>query len=233
MTSAAVPTPVVVLVEDEPHIRRFLRAALTSESVAVHEADGFRDGMRLLRQSRPDLAIIDLGLPDGDGVELIKRVRTWSMVPILVLSARSAEEQKVVALDAGGDDYLTKPFGVAELLARVRALLRRAIRPAIDNGSVYGFGDVEVNLMARSVTKAGLPVHLTPIEYKLLGLLIGNAGRVVTHRRLLSDIWGPDRVEQTQYLRVHMAGLRRKLEENPAMPRHILTESGVGYRLKL
>ncbi|QID19748.1 response regulator [Nitrogeniibacter mangrovi] len=227
------PPPVVVLVEDEPHIRRFLRTALVSAGALVHEADGFQAGLRLLKQRPPDLAIVDLGLPDGDGVDLIGQVRAWSAMPILVLSARSAEEQKVAALDAGGDDYLTKPFGVAELLARVRALLRRAVRPPVDTGAICTFGDVSVDLQSRTITRAGAPVHLTPIEYKLLGLLIGNAGRVVTHRRLLTGIWGPDRVDQTQYLRVHMAGLRRKLEDNPAMPKHILTESGVGYRLKL
>ena len=233
MSSVTSNTPVVVLVEDEPHIRRFLRAAMASESITVHEACNLNDGLRILRQSKPDFAIIDLGLPDGDGVELIKSVRVWSAMTILVLSARSAEEQKVAALDAGGDDYLTKPFGVAELLARVRALLRRAIRPPIDNGFVCELGNVEVDLMARTVNKSGVPVHLTPIEFKLLGILIRNAGRVVTHRNLLSEIWGPDRIEQTQYLRVHMAGLRRKLEENPAMPKYILTESGIGYRLNL
>jgi two-component system KDP operon response regulator KdpE len=233
MNSPPSQVPVVALVEDEPHIRRFLRTALSSESVAVQEACNCRDGLRMLRHHRADLAIIDLGLPDGDGVDLIRQVREWSTIPILVLSARNAEEQKVSALDAGGDDYLTKPFGVAELLARVRALLRRAVRPVTDAGNTCRFGDVDVDLNARTVTKAGAPVHLTPIEYKLLGVLIGNAGRVVMHRRLLAEVWGPDRVDQTQYLRVHMAGLRRKLEANPAMPHHILTESGVGYRLKL
>jgi len=233
MSPTSPQAPVVVLVEDEPHIRRFLRTALVSEAMVVQEAAGYRDGLRLLRQSPPDLAIVDLGLPDGDGVELIRQVREWSAIPILVLSARSTEEQKVSALDAGGDDYLTKPFGVAELLARVRALLRRAVRPPAAAGSTCRFGDVDVDLAARTVLKAGAPVHLTPIEYKLLGVLIGNAGRVVTHRRLLSEVWGPARLEQTQYLRVHMAGLRRKLEAQPAMPRHILTETGVGYRLKL
>lgn len=233
MSSPTAQAPVVTLVEDEPHIRRFLRAALNAEAVVVQEAENYRDGLRMLRHSRPDLAIIDLGLPDGDGVDLIRQIRAWSAIPILVLSARNAEEQKVRALDAGGDDYLTKPFGVAELLARVRALLRRAVRPVADAGASCRFGDVDVDLNARTVTKAGVPVHLTPIEYKLLGVLIGNAGRVVMHRRLLAEVWGPDRVDQTQYLRVHMAGLRRKLEANPAMPRHILTESGVGYRLEL
>ena len=233
MTDPRSPAPVVVVIEDEPHIRRFLRAALESEHCQVAEAASVARGLIEAATRKPDLLIVDLGLPDGDGDELIAQLRGWSAVPILVLSARRDEADKVAALDAGADDYLTKPFGVAELLARVRALLRRAARPQLDGPALVNFGDVAVDLARRTVTRSGEPVHLTPIEYKLLGHLIANAGRVLTHRQLLAQIWGPSHVEHTHYLRVYMAGLRRKLEPNPAFPAHILTESGVGYRLVL
>jgi len=224
---------VVLIVEDEPHIRRFLRAALESEHCQVGEAPNVARGLIEAGTRKPDLVLIDLGLPDGDGADMIRQLRAWSTVPVLVLSARSDEADKVAALDAGADDYLTKPFGIAELLARVRALLRRALRPQPDGPARVSFGEVEVDLARRVVTRGSEPVHLTPIEYKLLGHLIANAGRVLTHRQLLAQIWGPSHVEHTHYLRVYMAGLRRKLEPDPGFPAHILTESGVGYRLML
>lgn len=222
--------PVVVIVEDEPQIRRFVRAALESEGCTVWEADTAARGLIEAGTRKPDLLVLDLGLPDGDGVDLIRNLRNWSGVPVLVLSARSDESDKVAALDAGGDDYLTKPFGIPELLARVRALLRRAGRGG-DMPPVFAFGPVEVDLARRQVSRHGEAVHLTPIEYRLLTQLVANAGRVLTHRQLLREVWGPSHVEHAHYLRVYMAGLRRKLEDDPAMPRHILTESGVGYRL--
>jgi len=233
MSESRPPAPFVLIVEDEPHIRRFLRAALESEHCQVGEAPNVARGQIEAGTRKPDLVLIDLGLPDGDGIDMIRQLRTWSAVPVLVLSARTDETDKVAALDAGADDYLTKPFGIAELLARVRALLRRALRPLPDGPARVSFGAVEVDLARRVVTRGGEPVHLTPIEYKLLGHLIANAGRVLTHRQLLAQIWGPSHVEHTHYLRVYMAGLRRKLEPDPGFPAHILTESGVGYRLVL
>jgi len=233
MKDARPPAPVAVIVEDEPHIRYFLRRALESEHWQVSEASTAARGLIEAGSRKPDLVLVDLGLPDGDGAEMIAQLRGWSSVPVLVLSARSDETDKVAALDAGADDYLTKPFGVAELLARVRALLRRATRPQTAGPALVQFGEVEVDLAQRAVRRNGEPVHLTPIEYKLLGHLIANAGRVLTHRQLLAQIWGPNHVEHTHYLRVYMAGLRRKLEPNPGFPAHILTESGIGYRLVL
>jgi len=184
---------------------------------------------------KPDLVIIDLGLPDGDGVDFIRDLRTWSSVPVIVLSARTSENEKVKALDAGADDYLTKPFGVSELLARVRASLRRQNANARGNQGastdIFEFGDVKVDLSARVVTKASTEIHLTPIEYRLLGVLIINVGRVLTQRLLLREVWGPSHSESSHYLRVYMGHLRQKLEDDPAQPKHILTETAVGYRL--
>ncbi|WP_287366928.1 two-component system response regulator KdpE [Thauera sp.] len=230
--SAQTPAPVVLLVEDEAGIRQFVRTALESEGCLVAEATTLERGQIETASRRPDLLILDLGLPDGDGMSLLQSLRRWSHMPVLVLSARADETDKVAALDAGADDYLSKPFGVAELLARVRALLRRVLRPP-EGASVVRFGDVEIDLGARLVSRAGTPVHLTPIEFRLLSLLVRGAGRVLTQRELLVGVWGPNHVEHGHYLRVYMAGLRRKLERDPALPAHILTESGVGYRLQI
>ena len=230
MKSAQPPSPVVLLVEDEAGIRRFVRTALESEGCTVREAAALERGRIELASRRPDLLVLDLGLPDGDGTALLAELRGWSGMPVLVLSARSDEADKVAALDAGADDYLAKPFGVAELLARVRALLRRALRPPQATACI-AFGDVELDLEQRRVTRGGAPVHLTPIEFRLLGLLATAAGRVVTQRQLLTGAWGPNHVEHAHYLRVYMTGLRRKLERDPRLPAHILTEPGVGYRL--
>lgn len=221
---------VAVVIEDDPQIRRFVRAALEGEGWRVHEAETLKRGLIEAGQRKPDLVLLDLGLPDGNGVDFIRSFRQWSGMPVIVLSARSDESDKVTALDAGADDYLIKPFGVAELLARVRANLRR-IRTA-DASHLFSFGDVCVDLSARTVARAGQPVHLTPIEYRLLAHLVANAGRVCTQRQILREVWGPGHGEDAQYLRVFMAALRRKLEADPAQPAHILTETGIGYRLK-
>lgn len=225
------PTPVALVLEDEREIRQFVRLSLEAEGWQVHEAGTVKQGLIEAGTRRPDLIIADLGLPDGDGVDFIREVRTWSGVAIIVLSARTREDEKVAALDAGADDFITKPFGVNELLARTRASLRRLRvgQPAKD--AVFGFGDVSVDLAARVVKKRGAEVHLTPIEYRLLGLLIANAGRVLTHPHLLREVWGPSHTRSTHYLRVYMGNLRQKLEDDPAQPRYMLTETGVGYRL--
>jgi two-component system KDP operon response regulator KdpE len=225
------PSPVAVLIEDERQIRRFVRSALESEGWTVHESDTMKQGLVEAGTRKPDLVVVDLGLPDGDGVDLIRDLRTWSGVPVIVLSARSDESDKVNALDAGADDYLTKPFGVAELLARVRATVRRRAQPASSEKPAITFGDIEVDLVARNVKRRGELVHLTPIEYRLLALLIANAGRVLTHRQILRDVWGPSHVESPHYVRVYMGHLREKLEDDPAQPRHLITETAVGYRL--
>jgi len=225
-------TPSALLVEDEPQIRRFVRAALEQEGWQVHESVSMGRGLIDAGTRRPDLIVLDLGLPDGDGIDFIHDVRKWSAVPIIVLSARVAEGEKIRALDAGADDYLTKPFGTGELLARVRATLRRQRQPAGIDGAIR-FGDVAVDLQDRSVTRAGEHVHLTPTEYRLLSVLVGNAGRVMTNPQLLRAVWGPGHVESGHYLRIYMGHLRHKLESDPAQPRHFLTETGVGYRLWL
>jgi two-component system KDP operon response regulator KdpE len=225
------PHPVALIVEDEPQIRRFVRAALEAAGWQVHEAATMQQGLTDAGTRAPDVVILDLGLPDGDGATLIRDLRAWSKVPIIVLSARSGEDDKVRALDAGADDYLTKPFGVAELMARVRAGMRRRQGADSVEGAHFAFGDIAVDFAARVVRRNGQTVHLTPIEYRLLALLIANAGRVLTHRQLLRDVWGPSHVEDTHYLRVHMGHLRQKLEVDPAQPQYLVTETAVGYRL--
>ena len=230
--SDARPDPAVVVVEDEPQIRRFLRAALGGQGYRVYEASTGADGLVEVASRQPDVVILDLGLPDMDGLDVIRKVREWSAVPVVVLSARGQEADKVAALDAGADDYLSKPFGVDELMARMRVALRHRAR--VSDGaleSAFDVGDLHVDLAARRVTVRGAQVHLTPIEYRLLVALVHHAGKVITHRQLLSEVWGPNATEQAHYLRVYMAHLRRKLEADPARPRYLLTEAGVGYRL--
>jgi len=221
----------VVLIEDDKPIRRFVHASLESEKLRVLEADTGRRGVSLAASARPDLVIVDLGLPDMDGADVIRQLREWSSVPIIVLSARTREEEKVAALDAGADDYLTKPFGVPELLARIRAQLRRRSRGTADEASKLRFGVVEVDFEMRIVQREGRAIHLTPIEYRLLVSLARHAGRVLTHRQLLQEVWGPSRIDSPHYLRIYMGHLRQKLERDPAQPEHIVTETGVGYRL--
>ena len=225
-------TPVnLVVIEDEKPIRRFLASALDGDNWVIHEAETGKQGLIEVATRKPDMVILDLGLPDMNGIEVIRQLREWTDLPILVLSARTQETEKVLALDAGADDYLTKPFGVAECMARIRVLLRRRGNGSAAPAQTFHFGDIRVDLVARSVSKGDATVHLTPIEYRLLTKLIRNAGKVITHRELLLAVWGPSFSEHNQYLRVYMGHLRQKLEDNPAMPQHILTETGVGYRL--
>ncbi len=222
----------ILLIEDEPQLRRFLRPMLRAAGYRVIEAETAREGVTLAQSHNPDVVLLDLGLPDGDGIAVTRQIRGWSQLPILVISARGKEQDKVTALDAGADDYLIKPFGSAELLARLRVALRHASRGAVGApDSAYSFGDVKVDRTRRTVHREGAPVHLTPHEYKLLVTLIQHAGQVVTHRQLLREVWGPG-AQQTHYLRVYMAQLRQKLEADPARPRWLITEPGVGYRLR-
>jgi two-component system KDP operon response regulator KdpE len=225
------PGPVALLIEDERQIRRFVRTALEAEGWQIVEAESVRQSLIDAGTRKPDLVILDLGLPDGNGIDFLRDFRTWSSIPVIVLSARTGEADKIEALDAGADDYLTKPFAVGELLARVRAMRRRSAGVASEEAAPFRFGDVEVDLTRRLVRKAGEPLHLTPIEYRLLTLLIQNVGRVLTHRQILRDVWGPNYVEHEHYVRVHMGHLRQKLEDDPAQPRHFVTETAVGYRL--
>jgi len=222
----------ILIVEDEPQIRHFLRTTLTAEGYRVIEAETGQRGVIEAATHKPDLVMVDLGLPDLDGVEVVKRIRAWSTLPILILSARSAEADKVAALDAGADDYVTKPFGVGELTARLRVALRHAARGAKQDASAsLRFGDIEVDLERRLVRAKDRIVHLTPIEFRLLGCLAKHGGMVLTHRHLLREVWGPSYVDQAHYLRIYMKQLRHKLEPDPARPRYLLTETGVGYRL--
>lgn len=224
--------PLILVVEDESLIRRFVVAALGEEGYRTAEAATAAACVEQIGAAAPALLVLDLGLPDRDGVDLIRELRSWSRVPVLVLSARAAENEKVAALDAGADDYLTKPFGVGELRARVRAMLRRQSATA-DSAPVVTFGDVRVDRLHRTVERGGVRVHLTPIEYRLLCLLIASDGRVLTHRQILREVWGPGHAEHNHYLRIYVGHLRQKLEADPARPRHLLTETGVGYRFQL
>lgn len=224
----------VLVIEDEVPIRRFLKITLTDHGYKYREAETGKDGLRKVAGERPDLVILDLGLPDIDGLEVTRQLREWSTVPIIILSARGHEKDKVEALDAGADDYLTKPFGVAELLARVRVALRHAARLAAgQEESSFSFGNVLVDLSRRTVLVDQAEVRLTRIEYKLLVTLIRYAGKVITHNQLLTEVWGNEYSEESNYLRVYMAHLRRKLEKDPAHPVFLITEAGVGYRLKV
>lgn len=223
------PQLTILIVEDERTIRRFVRAALEREGHRVHEAETLEQGLLDAGTRKPQMVILDLGLPDGNGMDFIRDLRAWSKMPILVLSARVEDRDKVGALDAGADDYLIKPFSVAELLARVRAVCRRHESPA-EGEAVVCFGDVRVDWARRTVTRAGRAVHLTPIEFRLLAALLARPGKVLTHRQLLSEVWGPAYVERGHYLRLFMSQLRQKLENDAARPRYLRTEMGVGYR---
>ncbi|MGV2876775.1 two-component system response regulator KdpE [Pantoea vagans] len=218
----------VLIVEDEKEIRRFVRLALENEDLKVFDADTLQRGLIEAATRKPDLVILDLGLPDGDGTDFIRDLRQWSAIPVIVLSARSDEQDKIAALDAGADDYLTKPFGIGELLARVRVALRR--HGGQQPEARIQFADVSVDFAARRVQRGGSEIHLTPIEFRLLSILLNNAGKVLTQRQLLSQVWGPNAVEHSHYLRIYMGHLRQKLEENPTQPVHLLTETGIGYR---
>ena len=224
-------SPLTLVVEDEPQIRRFVCSALRDESCRASEAGSVAQGLDLVARERPDLVILDLGLPDRDGVDFIRELRVWSAVPVLILSARSDESDKIAALDAGADDYLTKPFGIGELRARVRAMLRRS-QMCGDAGALHAFGDVEADLARHVVRRAGAEIHLTPQEYRLLVQMLTNPGRVLTQAFLIDKVWGPGNRENNHYLRIYVARLRHKLEADPARPRHILTETGVGYRFQ-
>lgn len=223
--------PLVLVVEDEPQMRRFLRVSLGARGHRVLEAERGSEAVLIATGHNPDLVLMDLGLPDIDGIELTRQIRAWSAVPIIVISARGREEDKVAALDAGADDYLTKPFGVPELMARMRVALRHA-RPQAVSSPVFELGPLHLDLSRREVRVDGVEVHLTPIEYRLLELLARNAGKVLTYRQILKDVWGPAYGTQTHYVRVHMAELRKKIEADPARPRLLVTEPGVGYRLR-
>ena len=224
------PSPLILIIEDDPQTRRFLKASLGGRGWGIREAETAALGLAAAKNNPPDLAIVDLGLPDMDGVALVRSLRLVSDLPILILSARSQERDKIEALDAGADDYLTKPFSTGELDARLRALLRRAAKTAV-KGKVFAVGPLRIDLARRQVFKDGAEVRLTPIEYRLLALLVRQAGLVVTHRQLLKEVWGPEHVHDSHYLRIYMGQLRHKLEADPARPRHLVTEVGVGYRL--
>lgn len=223
--------PVVVVIEDDPPIRRFLRTGLATHGFSVYEATTGKQGIAEAGTRKPDLIILDLGLPDMDGKEVIKAIRAWSAMPIIILSARSHEDQKIEGLDAGADDYLTKPFGLGELLARIRVALRHASQSAVkDTGKVFSCGNLMIDFEARTVSVDGRNIHLTPIQYRLLTTLVKHAGKVLTHQQILKEVWGPSFQENDHYLRIYMSQLRQKLEADPAQPKFLLTELGVGYR---
>jgi len=225
--------PVILLIEDDSQIRRFLRASLVTQGYDLIEAGTGREGLALAASRVPDVVLLDLGLPDMEGIEVIRQLRSWSVVPIIILSARGQERDKVANLDAGADDYLTKPFGVGELLARIRVALRKAL--PVEDGKqeeMYSLGNITVDFERRLVFRGPEEVHLTPIEYKLFSVLLKNRGKVVTHRQLLKEVWGPSYIDQNPYLRIFILNLRRKLEDDPTRPQYLLTEPGVGYRLK-
>lgn len=222
--------PVVLVVDDEPAIQRYLKVILAGEGFRVHQEENGQGALAAAATVRPDLILLDLGLPDLDGVEVIRQLREWSRVPIIVLSVRDREDDKIRALDAGADDYLAKPFGSGELLARIRVALRRAVQEA--GAPVFRVGDLEVDLPLRRVLVAGREVQLTPTEYDLLRLLVTHAGKVLTHRHILKEIWGATYLEQPHILRVNISNLRHKIEEDPSRPRYLMTEAGVGYRLR-
>lgn len=226
--------PNIVVIEDDPPIQRFLRTSLSTHGFAVFIADSGKQGIVEAGVRKPDLVILDLGLPDMDGVEVIKSIRTWSALPIIILSARNGEQQKIDALDAGADDYLTKPFGFGELLARIRVALRHANRSTeSSNHEVFQTANLKMDLLNRVVSIDDEEVHLTPIQYRLLSVLVRHAGKVLTHQQILKEVWGPSYKENAHYLRIYMSQLRQKLEANPTQPKFLLTESGVGYRLKI
>jgi two-component system KDP operon response regulator KdpE len=233
MSEAVAREPLVLVVEDEPQLVRLLRATLPPHGYQMVAATTAAQALVEAATRAPDLVLLDLGLPDLDGVEVVRRIRGWSAMPIVVVSARGQERDKVEALDAGADDYLTKPFGTSELLARMRVALRHSAHPGEPGQSSVEAGDLRIDLAARVVQRAGEEVRLTRTEYRLVAMLAQHAGKVLTHRQLLREVWGPNAVEDTQYLRVYMAQLRHKLEHDPARPRHLVTETGVGYRLKV
>lgn len=227
-------SPVIVVIEDDPAIRLFLRTGLGAHGFKIFEADSGRQGIVEAGVRKPDLIILDLGLPDMDGVDVIKTIREWSVMPIIILSARSTEQNKIDALDAGADDYLTKPFGLGEMLARIRVAMRHSVSsPAQDQSGVFTSGALKVDLLKRQIFVGDREVHLTPIQYRLLSLLVKNAGKVLTHQYLLKEVWGPSYRDNQHYLRIYMSQLRQKLETDPTQPQYLLTESGVGYRLKV
>lgn len=228
----SVASPTILVIEDEAPIQKFLRLALGSQGYQLVESETGADGLLQAATRSPDLIILDLGLPDMDGVELVRRLREWSKVPVIIVSARGKEQDKIVALDAGADDYLTKPFNVGELLARVRVAMRHAAIAHTEAGDpVFVSGDLTVDLLRRRVTAHAQDIHLTPNEFKLLAVLVKHAGMVLTHRQLLKEVWGPGSGHETHYVRVYMNQLRQKLEQDPSRPRHLMTEPGVGYRL--
>ena len=229
MMSENTEKPIVLVIDDESEIRRFLRVSLSASGYEVHEAATGEEGVTRAARLRPDVVILDLGLPDVDGIEVLQRLREWSHVPVIALSARHGDADKIAMLDAGANDYLTKPFSVGELMARMRAARRNA-QPAPES-SVMQVGDLRIDFASRAVTVSGAPVKLTKTEYALLHLLAENAGKVLTHRQLLRGAWGPEYENETHYLRVYMGQLRKKIETDPNNPRYIMTESGVGYRL--